>query len=183
MILVTVGAQMPFDRLIQAVDAWAARNPSEEIFAQIGPDAWKPRHIRWVQFLAPAEFRRNVEQARAIVSHAGMGTVLTALELGKPLLLLPRRGHLKETRNDHQVDTAEQLAKAGRATIVMDERELISALDNLDHLPPPKRIGSHASPELLETIRKFVIDGRVDIAAPAPPRINELAIPAETVQG
>ena len=152
---------MPFDRLIKAVDGWAAHHPSEEILAQIGPGAWQPTNIKWVQFMAPAEFRRNVEKAKVVVSHAGMGTVLTALELAKPLLLLPRRGHLMETRNDHQVDTAHQLANAGRATIAMDEKELVAALDNLDQLPPPKRIGSYASPELLETIRRFVTQGQM----------------------
>jgi UDP-N-acetylglucosamine transferase subunit ALG13 len=162
MILVTVGAQMPFDRLLRTVDAWAAAHPDEEVFAQIGPGAWKPQHIRWVEFLQPDEYRKLVEQSKLIISHAGMGTVLTALELGKPLLLLPRRGELRETRNDHQVDTARQLQAAGRATIAFDEKELAGALENLGVLASAPRISAHASPELLETIRNFIRGGVVN---------------------
>jgi UDP-N-acetylglucosamine transferase subunit ALG13 len=162
MILVTVGAQMPFDRLLRTVDAWAAQNPSEEVFAQIGPGAWKPPHIKWVEFLQPDEYRRLVQQCKLVISHAGMGTVLTALELGKPLLLLPRRGHLQETRNDHQVDTARQLLEAKRATIAFDEKELANALKNLDTIASAPRISTHASPELLAAIRNFIAGSSVN---------------------
>ncbi len=36
MILVTVGTDGPFDRLIRIVDDWACRNNRSDIFAQIG---------------------------------------------------------------------------------------------------------------------------------------------------
>jgi len=36
MIFVTVGAQMAFDRLIRAVDAWAGVHPAVSVFGQIG---------------------------------------------------------------------------------------------------------------------------------------------------
>jgi len=35
-IFVTVGAQMPFDRLVGAVDTWAGTNNRRDIFAQTG---------------------------------------------------------------------------------------------------------------------------------------------------
>ena len=36
MIFVTVGAQMPFDRLTSSVDRWAASHPTSDVVAQIG---------------------------------------------------------------------------------------------------------------------------------------------------
>ena len=35
MIFATVGTQLPFDRLIAAVDRWAGTRPGREVFAQI----------------------------------------------------------------------------------------------------------------------------------------------------
>ena len=103
MIFVTVGAQMAFDRLVRTVDEWAATRGRKDVFAQIGPTEWRPRHIEWVAFLPPEDFRKRVADATMVVAHAGMGSIITALELGKPILVMPRRGHLQETRNDHQV--------------------------------------------------------------------------------
>src|SRR5579859_3180811 len=108
MIFVTVGAQMPFDRLVRTVDLWAGRKGRRDVFAQVGPTALSPSNIAYEKFLDPASFRAKVEEASVIIAHAGMGSILTALEAGKPILILPRRGDLKETRNDHQVATAQR---------------------------------------------------------------------------
>ena len=89
MILVTVGAQMPFDRLIAAVDHWAEVSGCTDIFAQIGDTEFRPKHLRWTQFVNPDQFRELVESADLVVAHAGMGSVLTALELGKPIIVMP----------------------------------------------------------------------------------------------
>lgn len=129
MIFVTVGSQMPFDRMVKAVDSWAARNPSHPVFAQIGRTDFKPKNIEFCEGLAPAEFRRRVASAELIVAHAGMGSVLTALEFSKPLVLVPRRGDLRETRNDHQLATARWLAGKPGIEVAKDESELDALLD------------------------------------------------------
>src|SRR5262245_61048293 len=132
MIFVTVGAQMPFDRLIRAVDEWAATCGRSDIFAQIGPSNYRPRHIRATRFIDPPEFRERVEAARVVVAHAGMGSILTALELGKSIIVMPRRGDLKETRNDHQVATARHLLAQGRVLVAFDEQQLLELLDQTE---------------------------------------------------
>ena len=40
--------------------------------------------------MSPEEYQRRFAEADLIVGHAGMGTIIAALELGKPLLMLPR---------------------------------------------------------------------------------------------
>lgn len=167
MILVTVGAQMPFDRLVAAVDAWAGSRPDAKVFAQIGPTELRPRHVEWVQFLAPEEFRRRVVAADVIVGHAGMGTILTALEYGKPVIVMPRRGHLQETRNDHQVATAERLREQGRVHVAKDESEIPGWLDRTGEMRQGDAIRATASPELIAALRGFVADVRAGRAARA----------------
>jgi UDP-N-acetylglucosamine transferase subunit ALG13 len=156
MIFVTVGAQMPFDRMVQAVDEWAGRNNKTDIFAQIGHTAYRPRYIQWVNFLDPPEFRKYFQSAGVIVAHAGMGSIITALELGKPILVMPRRGDLAETRNDHQVATARQFRNLGYVAVALDETEMLEKLDQLDQLACGPRIGTQASPELLAALRQFI---------------------------
>jgi UDP-N-acetylglucosamine transferase subunit ALG13 len=170
-IFVTVGAQMAFDRLVRGVDEWAAARGRRDVFAQIGPTEWKPRQIEWTKFIDPAEFRRRVSEATVIVAHAGMGSIITALEAGVPILVMPRRGHLSETRNDHQVATAERFLALGRVAVAMDEHELPAKLDQLGSLTAAGRIGSTASASLLNAIRAFI--GPHGEPAAAARRVND----------
>lgn len=156
MIFVTVGAQMPFDRLVKAVDQWAKEKGRDDVFAQIGPTEWRPSHIEWTQFLTSAEFFEKFEAADAIVAHAGMGTILSALQNNKSILVMPRRGDLRETRNDHQVATANRLHELGKVAVAFDEVELVRKLDEVDGLEKPGGIGPYASPDLIEAIREFI---------------------------
>lgn len=156
MIFVTVGAQMPFERLVGAVDDWAGRTGHADVFAQIGPTDEHPGHIRSTAFIEPEEFRRTIESARAIVSHAGMGSIITALQHGKPILIMPRRGGLRETRNDHQIATAERFRGRPGIMVAMDEHELVEHLDRIADADAPCQLSPHASPELIEAIKAFV---------------------------
>ncbi|UCD76422.1 MAG: hypothetical protein JSV91_05750 [Phycisphaerales bacterium] len=164
MIFVTVGAQMPFDRLVRNVDTWAGRCGRNDLFAQIGNTAWRPGNMAWTAFLDPPDYRQRLFAADLIITHAGMGTILTALEFGRPILVVPRRGDLNETRNDHQFGTARALSEAGRVTVAWNERELFESLRRLDSLPAPQRVASHASCRLLNALRQFV---RREATAPA----------------
>ncbi len=161
MIFVTVGAQMPFDRLVRTVDAWAAGHPEHHVLAQIGDGATAPTAMHWTPRLDAATFRRCLFEADLVVTHAGMGTILTALELGKPTIVMPRRGQLRETRNDHQLATAESLLADERIAVAWDERELLEKLEHMADVAPPPPVPSHASADLLDALRQFIRDGEV----------------------
>lgn len=159
MILVTVGAQMPFDRLVKVVDRWAGERRRDDVFAQIGPTDFRPSNMQWTNFLEPEEFMRRVEAAKAIVAHAGTGSIITALQSGKPIIVMPRRASLRETRNDHQVATAEQFRRFDSIVVAWDEAELADKLAGVDELAGRRAVGSHASRELLGAIRAFIDGG------------------------
>ena len=157
MIFVTVGAQMPFDRLIRAVDEWALSRARSDVFAQIGESDYCAKAIETTRHMDPMLFRKRVQAAAIVVGHAGMGTIITAFEFAKPIIVLPRRADLMETRNDHQVATATHFNRQGRITVAFDEQELIKKLDQpgitSDGMEP---IDVHASPQLIATLRGFL---------------------------
>lgn len=159
-IFVTVGAQMPFDRLIRAVDEWAATQTDIEILAQIGNAEFIPQNLEYRKFLEPAEFKRIMREATAIIAHAGTGSIINALEYKKPILILPRRADLRETRNDHQIATAERFQSMKSIAVAFDENELGRALSKLSQVKPGDAIEAHASPELLNAIQEFVNQGK-----------------------
>ena len=158
MIFVTVGAQMPFDRLIRAVDEWVKHRGSDaaDVFAQIGASKWSPQHVEWVSFLDPPQFRRKYQEADVIVAHAGTGTILTAMELGKPILVMPRRAELLETRNDHQLATVNRFESITGISVAWNEDELKKKLDTVDSLPVVSSAGRYASAQLIDELRQFL---------------------------
>jgi UDP-N-acetylglucosamine transferase subunit ALG13 len=184
-IFATVGSQEPFDRLIRAVDEWAALRGRSDVFAQIGGSTLQPRNIKFTKFLEPGEFNRVIREASVIVAHAGMGSIISALELGKPIVVMPRRGALRETRNDHQVATAERFGAQGRIIVANDEQDLAEKLDHALTVPGKNPIALEATPRLISTIRGF-LDGDLSEldpgilvrkpVAPAIPSASSLAL-------
>jgi len=149
-ILVTVGGQLPFDRLVHTVDRWAMQEQRVDVFAQIGKSESPPNCIPWQYFLSPSEFRCKARDAQVIVAHAGMGSILTALELGKPIVVMPRRAHLGEHRNDHQTATVEHLGRDAGLVVASNERELVERLARLEELPRPTEGPSSEYARLLD---------------------------------
>lgn len=166
MILVTVGTDLPFNRLVRVVDAWACERQRQDVFAQIGEGGWKPAHIRFAEFLPPPHFAELFSASTIIISHAGMGTILSALMHGKPILVMPKMASLGEHRNEHQLATAQHMSKRGNVNVAFDEHELRRRLDQLDDLLKPKRIGESASPALLHGLHSFIAsnNGNRDLA-------------------
>ena len=155
MIFVTVGTQLPFDRMISVVDAWAGRS-GEEVFAQIGPSQQDFPNLETADFLPPGELAKRIEESSCIVAHAGMGTILSALEVRKPLLVMPRRAELGEHRNDHQIATARKLSERGLVQVAWTDEEMLARLDGLAEIQGVASPRSEASPELLAALRGFI---------------------------
>ena len=155
-IFVTVGGQLPFDRLVHAVDRWAMRQESANVFAQIGASDHPPAHVQWENFISPDEFEQKARQAEVLVAHAGMGSILTAFELGKPIIVMPRRAHLGEHRNDHQWATVKNLGGHSGITVVNDEDALLRELDQLERLEAPSHEPGPEYVRLLDFLRREI---------------------------
>jgi len=156
MMFLTVGSQMPFDRLVKSVDAWAMRNPSATLFAQIGKSDYRPQAMEWVHLLGPEKYRERFLEADLIISHAGMGTVITAADYGKRLIVMPRREGLGETRNDHQIATAKWLPDHFGICVAMDDADMMRALDDWPGIVPCESTNADAKSDLVMVLSKFI---------------------------
>lgn len=154
-IFVTVGTQLPFDRLISAVDRWASQHRAE-VFAQTGSSSLRPKHIQWQDFIGNAEANERLRTADLVVAHAGMGTILTRLETGLPLIVLPRRAALGEHRNDHQIATARRLSHLRGLWVVDDEDALRERMSVFERPIDTHHLSTVASPSLIAAIQEFV---------------------------
>ena len=155
MIFVTVGHQMPFDRLVRLVDLWAEKRGRSDVFAQIGETQYRPRNFQSAGFLSDAQFEDMIARAPAGGAHAGVGSIIRSLTVGKPMLVLARRSHLAETRNDHQVATAAHFSSKGQLLVGNDD-DFLEKLDALESFRPQSLLRNTASRGLLSVVRQFI---------------------------
>jgi UDP-N-acetylglucosamine transferase subunit ALG13 len=166
LIFLTVGTQLPFDRLASALDHWASMHPGMEIVAQVGPTERRFPSMRAREFLSPGEFEDYFARAELVIAHAGMGTILAAADAQKPLVVMPRRASLGEHRNDHQLATATRLEGRLGLAVAWTESDLDARISAAlaDPLASTPRTSPYADARLIDFVRSFVANGRVECA-------------------
>jgi UDP-N-acetylglucosamine transferase subunit ALG13 len=117
-VVVSVGgnAHYGFERLIRHLHSVL---PSDwSVLWQIGPSEVSDLGIDAVVSLPAAQLREEIANADVVISHAGTGSILTALSLGKRPVVVPRRAAHGEHVDGHQDDLASYVASAGLATVL-----------------------------------------------------------------
>jgi UDP-N-acetylglucosamine transferase subunit ALG13 len=138
-ILVTVGTHhQPFTRLIDALTML----PGDEVVVQYGHSPPPPSVAvaESVAFLAYDDLAARMDAADAVVTHAGVGSILTAMRMGHTPIVVPRRRRLGEHVDDHQIELTRALEETGRVLAVWEVDRLPAALAAL-----PARGQVHAS--------------------------------------
>lgn len=158
MIFITIGSQFPFDRLISAVDKVVPKLDTDAVIAQVGMSNYTALNIEMLDFVSPTDFESYFNQADLIIGHAGMGTIITALELNKPIIVMPRLKKYGEVTTDHQLATVKELEKLNYTYIAYNETELQTKLVSLykTGLKSLYKINKYASHQLLDSIGAFI---------------------------
>ncbi|MFH1239730.1 MAG: PssE/Cps14G family polysaccharide biosynthesis glycosyltransferase [Candidatus Diapherotrites archaeon] len=113
-VYVTVGThRQQFNRLLEAVDLWVKKSKNTNVFAQTGNSDYLPKHFKSQKFLSDKEYEKNMKNSEVIVTHAGAGTIINALNLKKSIVIIPRLKKFGEHTNDHQLELADVLEKEG----------------------------------------------------------------------
>lgn len=153
MIFLTVGTNHArFDRLLEAFRDWDGH---EELVVQHGPSTVRPAHASCCDFLSFDENVELMEAARVVVTHAGVGSVLLALEHAKRPVVVARLHRFGEAVDDHQLAFGARLAREGLVTLVDLEREgQAGLLAALEEAPAPARAASTL--DLSSELRRYV---------------------------
>ena len=107
--VVTVGTlNYPFERMLRA--ARAVLPADADVLWQVGPARFDPLAGVGRAAVPADELVAAMRQADVVIAHAGTGSALTAMELGKCPVLIPREHSNAEHIDDHQSQTAAFLA-------------------------------------------------------------------------
>jgi beta-1,4-N-acetylglucosaminyltransferase len=125
LIFVTVGSHYQgFDRLVKKMDEIAGKI-DEKIIMQIGNTKYKPVNAEYFSFVESfEEILRLNREARVVVSHAGAGSIVTALKEKTPVIVVPRLKRYDEHMNDHQLEIAKAMSENKNVTVIYDVEDL-----------------------------------------------------------
>ena len=132
MIFVTVGtSSWDFTRLVKEMDRIAGEI-DEEVVIQLSDIEYEPQNAKYFRFTSKEEIEGLYETARVVVSHAGVGSIISTLKHSKPGIVVPRRKEYGELVDDHQVEIARELEKERRIKVVWNMEDLEETLKNID---------------------------------------------------
>jgi UDP-N-acetylglucosamine transferase subunit ALG13 len=151
LIFVTVGTHhQPFQRMLDAV----ALIEDDEVVVQYGPGAPPPGVARAEAFMPFDRMLECYRSAAAVVTHAGVGSILCARREGHTPLVVPRQHALAEHVDDHQAELTRALERRGSVVAVWETAELPRLLAEL----PPRREHPEAEePPLCPSVRAALL--------------------------
>lgn len=155
MIFLTVGNwHKGFDRLVQAVDDFVQSGIiTEEVVAQIGSGTYRPKHLTAINYCSPSDFKGYLERSNAIIAHDGIGTIAQALQLSKPVVVLPRKAELGECNYKHQLTTMKQLEKEDKILLAYEVSELPEKLKQVENFTTKQK---HGCEEIVRAVQEFI---------------------------
>ncbi len=130
MIFVVLGTQkFQLNRLLKKLDELIEQGQIEdEIIAQIGHSTYKPKHFQSFEFMNKDTFDQTIQKADIIIAHSGVGTIMTAINAQKPVIVFPRLAKYKEHVDDHQLDIAKAFESKSYVLCCYENDDLLSLI-------------------------------------------------------
>ncbi|MBU5687912.1 MAG: PssE/Cps14G family polysaccharide biosynthesis glycosyltransferase [Candidatus Aenigmatarchaeota archaeon] len=131
MIFVTVGtSKFSFNRLIKKIDELVGKGKiKEEVIIQIGHSTYIPKYTKWFRFDSYENMKELTKKCRILITHGGVGSILTGLMFKKTIIAVPRMKKFKEHIDDHQVELIKELSKDGKIIPIFDLNDIENAIN------------------------------------------------------
>lgn len=131
MIFVILGTQkFQLNRLLKTLDQYVEKGLiKDRIVAQIGYSDYLPRWYEYVEFLNKEEFDSMIQEADVVISHSGVGSIISALNAKKPVIVFPRLAKYREHIDDHQMEIAYAFSKKKYVLCCNEDDDLLELLD------------------------------------------------------
>lgn len=141
MIFVTLGTQdKKFKRLLEAVEKLEI---DEKIIVQAGSTDFESEKMEIHKFLNSKKFEQYMKEARIVITHAGVGTIISGLSMNKKMIVAPRKQEYKEHVNNHQEQILETFSKEGYIIPLSDFTKLKETIIEANNFIPKKFISNN----------------------------------------
>lgn len=158
MIFVMLGTQNnSFQRLLEEVDKLISKHIiKEEVVVQAGYTQYQPKceKMKMIDFMPREELDTYEQNANFIITHGGVGSIITSLEKGKKVIAVPRLHQYGEHVNNHQTEIVEKFNQGGNIIGLQSVEELEEAIKKVQDFEPKPYIENNK--KMLEIIENFI---------------------------
>ena len=140
MILVTLGTQdKPFTRLLDSVQKEIDNgNIKDKVIVQAGYTKYNSDEMEIFDLIDRDKFSELIKSCDLLITHGGVGSILTGLKNNKKLIVCPRLAKYHEHMNDHQLQITENFSKAGYILPLYENDDLGKILKDIKSFKPKK---------------------------------------------
>lgn len=140
MIFITLGTQdKPFTRLLDKVESLLKEKKIKtRVVVQAGCTKYKSKYMEIFELLPMDEFEKMMDSCDILITHGGVGSIVTGLKKNKKVLAVARLKKYGEHTNDHQLQIIEEFSKKGYILPVNDLDDLEKILNQVDKFKPKK---------------------------------------------
>lgn len=142
MILVLLGTQNnSFHRLLEEVQKNIDNGKiKEEVIIQKGYTKFESKDMKIYSEIPIEELERLIEKANLVITHGGVGSIITAITKGKKVIAVPRLQKYGEHVNDHQLDIIDSFNEKKYIMGIHSVEELGEALEKIEKFEPNKYV-------------------------------------------
>lgn len=140
MIFVTLGTQdKSFKRLLEMIDKEIEKgNIKEKVIVQAGFTKYDTKNMEIFDLLDKDDFDKYIKDCDLLITHGGVGSILTGLKNDKKVIACPRLAKYKEHMNDHQIQIIERFADAGYILPLYENDDLGNVIKKSKTFKPNK---------------------------------------------
>lgn len=158
MIFVMLGTQNnSFHRLLEEIDKLMEnRIIIENVIVQAGYTKYQPKseNMKVLDFISREELDTLEQEANFIITHGGVGSIITSLEKGKKVIAVPRLHEYGEHVNNHQKEIIEKFNKGGHIIGIQSIEELEEAIKRVKDFEPKPYVENNQ--KMLKIIENFI---------------------------
>lgn len=156
MILVLLGTQNnSFKRLLDEIKKLIEKGKiNEEVIVQAGHTKYESDKMQIFDFIPREELEKYQEKADLIITHGGVGSIISSLEKEKKVIAVARLHEYGEHVNNHQKEIVELFNKKGYILGITNVDDLENAIDKIKDFSPEKY--KHGNEKMLKLITDFI---------------------------
>ena len=138
MILVLLGTQNnSFTRLLEEVEKNIINNViTEEVIVQAGYTKYQSKNMQIKDFISSKKLDKLQDEASLIITHGGVGSIVSSLKKKKKVIAVARLKEYKEHVNNHQIDIVDLFNKKGYLIGLKDVSKLEEAIIKTNKFMP-----------------------------------------------
>ena len=156
MILVTLGTQdKTFVRLLEKINQLIDQGLiKDKVVVQAGFTKYSSNNMEIFDLIPQDEFNNLMSKADLVITHGGVGNIISALEKNKKVIAVPRLAKYGEHINDHQTQIIAKFNDLGYIIGLQDVDELDDAVKQIKKFKPKKFV--HDNSKMLNLVSKLI---------------------------